>query len=141
MIDLSAVTNRLAILVRMPLSGVPAGFDAMLLPEIARELARPLIHVALDDQRLAALAEQLKFFAPSLPVIRLPAWDCLPYDRVSRAADIVALRLATLSRLSRPIDGPIVIVTTVNAIQQRGVPRQLIEAATLSVAPGKRVSM
>ncbi len=76
----------------------------MLLPEIARQLGqRPLIHVALDDQRLAALAEQLAFFAPELEVLRFPAWDCLPYDRVSPAAEIVARRLATLSRLVQPV--------------------------------------
>ena len=85
MIDLSRLKPRLGVSGRVPVSGVPQGFDAMLLPEIARQLdTHPLIHVALDDQRLAALAEQLAFFAPELEVLRFPAWDCLPYDRVSR---------------------------------------------------------
>ena len=51
--------------------------------------------------------------------MRFPAWDCLPYDRVSPVADIVARRLATLARLIQPITKPLVLLTTVNAVLQR----------------------
>ena len=74
--------------------GVPSGFDAMLLGDAAERAfadgKRPLLHIASDDGRVAALASAVKFFAPSLEVISLPAWDCLPYDRVSPQQDIVA---------------------------------------------------
>ena len=36
---------------------------------------------------------------PELEVAVLPAWDCLPYDRVSPNADIMARRLDALARL------------------------------------------
>ncbi len=140
MIDLSPLKPRLGLTGRVPLSGVPQGFDSLLLPEIARELgARPLLHVALDDQRLAALAEQLAFFAADIEVLRYPAWDCLPYDRVSPAADIIAWRLATLARLTRPTTKPLIVLTTVNAVLQRVVPKSLIGGATFTASPGRRV--
>ena len=81
---------------------------------------------AVDDQRAAVLADQLAVFAPKLDVLRFPAWDCLPYDRVSPVADIVARRLATLARLIQPITRPLVLITTVNAVLQRVVPRNLM---------------
>ena len=66
--------------------GAPEGLDAQLVARLVARAARPVIHVARDDARAAAMAEALGIFAPELPVLSFPAWDCLPYDRVSRAA-------------------------------------------------------
>ncbi|MEM9787251.1 MAG: hypothetical protein AAF801_12170, partial [Pseudomonadota bacterium] len=79
-------------------SGAPEGYDAQL---ILRELDRgkPVVHVARDDKRLAAMQAALRFFAPDMPVFVFPAWDCLPYDRVSPNADVSAARMATLAAL------------------------------------------
>ena len=124
MIDLSKLAPRLKHPGRTAVSGVPEGLDAMLLPEIAKAVGkRVVVHVAVDDQRAAVLADQLAYFAPGLEVLRFPAWDCLPYDRVSPVADIVARRIATLSRLLEPLTKPTVLLTTVPAILQRVVPR------------------
>ena len=45
------------------------------------------------------LVELVRFFAPALEVVVLPAWDCLPYDRVSPNTDVMARRLDALARL------------------------------------------
>ena len=141
MIDLARLKARLAVSGRISVSGVPQGLDAMLLPEIARAIGpRVLVHVAVDDQRLAVLADQLAFFAPQLDVVRFPAWDCLPYDRVSPVADIISRRLATLSRLTQAITKPLVLLTTVNAVLQRVVPKEMITGATFTAAPGRSVN-
>ena len=49
--------------------------------------------------------------------MEFPAWDCLPYDRVSPNAGVVAQRMTALSRLARVKgrDKPSVLLTTVNA--------------------------
>ena len=126
--------------------GVPSGFDAMLLADAAaRAFAdgkRPLLHIASDDGRLAALASAVRFFAPDLEVITLPAWDCLPYDRVSPQADIVAQRMAALSALAhKSLGAPRIVLTTVNAALQRVAPRAAIKDATFSAVPGDSVDM
>ncbi|MCB1379532.1 MAG: DEAD/DEAH box helicase, partial [Alphaproteobacteria bacterium] len=140
MINLSHLLPRLGVTGRVPLSGVPHGLDAMLLPKVASAVApRVLVHVALDDQRAAVLADQISFFDGDLEVLRFPAWDCLPYDRVSPVPDIVARRLASLSRLTQPISRPLVLLTTVNAILQRVVPRDMVAHSTFAAAPGNRI--
>ena len=89
MIDISRLGPRLSTSGRHRLAAVPEGLDAMVLPALAGALApRILVHVARDDQRLAAIAEQIAFFGPAVEILRFPAWDCLPYDRVSPAAEI-----------------------------------------------------
>jgi transcription-repair coupling factor (superfamily II helicase) len=137
---LEQFTDRLATAGRIVVSGVPQGYDALVLSEIAaRRGDRPLLHVALDDQRAASLAEALEFFAPGVEIVRLPAWDCLPYDRVSPAAEIAARRLAALARLARPITGPAIVLTTVNAVLQRLPARELIAAQHFEARPGQPV--
>ncbi|MEO1364515.1 MAG: hypothetical protein AAFU86_12160, partial [Pseudomonadota bacterium] len=67
-------------------SGAPEGFDAEL---VLREAAKgAVVHVARDDKRLEAMRAALSFFAPDMPVVIFPGWDCLPFDRVSPNADI-----------------------------------------------------
>ncbi len=70
--------------------GAPEGYDARLVADLVARANGPVIHVARDDARAAAMAEALAVFAPSLPVLQFPAWDCLPYDRVSPNPEIAA---------------------------------------------------
>ena len=74
---------------------------------------------------MAQLARALAFFAPEIEINEFPAWDCLPYDRVSPHPGIVAQRMTTLSRLARlkGRERPGVVLTTVNAALQRVPPR------------------
>ena len=65
----------------------------------AKAAPAQILYVARDGGRANQLAELVGFFAPGLAVAVLPAWDCLPYDRVSPNADIMAQRLDTLARL------------------------------------------
>ena len=72
------------------LHGVPEGYDALVLAERTRAALRDsTLHVARDELRLTALAEAVAFFAPDIEIITVPAWDCLPYDRVSPNADLL----------------------------------------------------
>ena len=116
--------------------GAPEGWDAVLLGRRAREAAGPLVHAARDDGRLARLAEALAFFAPEAEVLRLPAWDCLPYDRVSPNPEIVSERIATLARLLEPASGPRIVLTTVNALMQLVPPRHVFHGGSRRVAVG-----
>lgn len=124
------------------LTCVPGGLDAIVLADLARQAAPGfLVHVARDDHRLAALAEAIGFFARDIRLLGFPAWDCLPYDRVGPAVEIVARRLATLSDLSqgKKHEGPAIVLTTVNAVLQRVPPRAIIEGAQFSAAPGNAI--
>jgi transcription-repair coupling factor (superfamily II helicase) len=118
--------------------GAPEGFDATL---VLREVARgagPVLHVARDDKRLAAMATALAFFDPSVPVLQFPGWDCLPYDRVSPNADISATRMATLATLAAGLSGPFIVLTTLNAATQYIPPRDLLrDAAFVATVNGR----
>src|SRR5215468_4160465 len=103
--------------------GVPDGYEAFALAAAARELAPdgPVVFVARDGQRLPAIVEALAFAAPGLPVLEFPAWDCLPYDRVSPGADAVAKRVEAIAAMAALAKVPhrAVVLTTANALVQR----------------------
>ena len=121
------------------LGGAPEGFDAKL---VARELARgvPVMHVARDDRRMAAMRAALRFFAPEAVVLTLPAWDCLPYDRISPNPDLSAARMATLALLAHGVPGPFILLTTVNAATQRLPARAVLREASFRARVGQRVN-
>jgi transcription-repair coupling factor (superfamily II helicase) len=72
-------------------------------------------------------------------VLDFPAWDCLPYDRVSPNPGLSARRMATLAALAEGIKGPFVLLTTLTAATQRLPARDLIAKLCLSARVGDRV--
>ena len=113
--------------------GAPEGWDAVLLARRRQEYAGPILHVTRDDARMARLAEALAFVMPEAEILRFPAWDCLPYDRVSPNPALVSERIATLTRLMDPPKGPRFVLTTVNALVQRVPPRSAFAGARLDL--------
>ena len=122
--------------------GAPEGADAMAIAEAARVRGGAVLFIARDGARAEATVEALRFFAPSVPVVDYPAWDCLPYDRVSPSPAISATRMAALAFLAGH-DGrtPLAVVATVNGALQKTPPKDVIAAARLSAEPGELVSM
>nr|MBP9952817.1 transcription-repair coupling factor [Cypionkella sp.] len=123
---------------RLTLGGAPEGFDAMLL---ARELARgaPVVHIARDDKRMEAMRIALSVVAPQAVVLELPAWDCLPYDRVSPNPEILARRMSTLAVLASGLSGPFILLTTMSAATQRLPAREVMREASFAARVGDRV--
>tara|TARA_R110000796_G_scaffold35454_5_gene91039 strand:- start:1303 stop:4767 length:3465 start_codon:yes stop_codon:yes gene_type:complete len=121
------------------LSGVPEGYDARALLDELIKTNTPVLHVARDDKRMAALQSALRFFAPSIPVVTFPGWDCLPYDRVSPNADISAQRMATLAGLVHGMPAQYILLTTINAATQRVPARSILRDAAFSARVGDRI--
>jgi len=134
----------------LTLAGVLDGAEGLVVADLARAIAAsknpPAISLALvcrDGPRMAAASRAIAFFAPDIEVLEFPAWDCLPYDRVSPHPAVVAQRVMTLARLSRIVgrEHPAVLLTTVNAVLQRVPERAVIAKQSLSVAPGNVAPM
>ncbi|MDX1781873.1 MAG: CarD family transcriptional regulator, partial [Thalassovita sp.] len=119
--------------------GAPEGFDAKLILDEVGKSDGPVIHVARDDKRMAAMESALRFFAPDMPILGFPAWDCLPYDRVSPHADISAARMATLAGLVHGAPKQFVLLTTVSAAMQRVPAREVLREAAFTARVEQRI--
>ena len=125
-------------------AGVPEGYDALVLARIVREGGKAHIHVARDEARMEAMADALAFFAPDIPILKFPAWDCLPYDRVSPRTEILSSRMAVLSTLShmgKDSSGSLLVLTTINAVIQRVPPRKAVQLNAYSAHMGNTMDL
>jgi transcription-repair coupling factor (superfamily II helicase) len=132
------------------LAQVADGAEGLVFADLARAIAAGKVASAVslavicrDGQRLAMLSRALAFFGPDIEIMEFPAWDCLPYDRVSPNAAVVAQRMTALSRLVRVKgrDKPSILLTTINAALQRVPARDFVSTHALSVAPGNVIGM
>ena len=133
------------------LARAPEGFDAFVVADLTRSLAREaegravaLTFLARDSIRAQNFVDALAFAAPEIEALVLPAWDCQPYDRVSPNAAIAAQRMTALARLALTrgsVERPRILVTTVNAMTQRVPPKAYVAKAAISAAPGNVLRM
>ncbi|MGH6829239.1 MAG: transcription-repair coupling factor, partial [Rhizomicrobium sp.] len=124
---------------RIAVSGAPSGYDAWLAVQSARRSQGPVLAVLSDEGQVDGFVAAAEFFAPSLTLLPFPAWDCLPYDRVSPKPDVESARLATLAALAKGIAGPALIVASVPAVLQRVPPKTAIVKASFNAAAGEDV--
>ena len=132
----------------LTLAAAPEGLDGLALAEVAQALhaangARPaaVLHIARDDKRMATLQAALEFFGGGrIKTVVFPAWDCVPYDRISPNTEIASRRLAALAALVHREDGDggqaVVVLTSVNASVQKVPPRAFMERSVLRLKVG-----
>ncbi|MEM7043735.1 MAG: transcription-repair coupling factor [Pseudomonadota bacterium] len=132
--DVDAPSQRLV-------AGAVDGLDALYLAELAKTDGQGLtLHVARDAPRADQIKERIAFFAPNLDVAVLPAWDCLPYDRVSPNSDVMARRLEVLSRLlGQGGQRPDLLIVTVNALLQKLPTADTIRSGLFAAKAGERI--
>ena len=58
-------------------------------------IGEPVIYITRDDLETKQVSQGLSMFAPDIDVVCMPAWDCLPYDRLSPHGDITGCLLYT----------------------------------------------
>jgi transcription-repair coupling factor (superfamily II helicase) len=123
------------------LSGVPSGAEALVLAELlAGKLGKKpgsIIHIAVNDRDMDALAQNLAFFAPEAEILRFPAWDCMPYDRTSPMPSLMAERVKTMAALASGDGTARIILTTANAIIQKLPPRSVMRQAVFFLRKGQ----
>ncbi len=123
-------------------ASAPDGVEPAAFGAAARLRGGVSLFVARDESRAAAFEGAVRFFIPDLETARLPAWDSLPYDRISPTPAVAAQRCAVLTRLAarKSGDGALLVVTTASAVAQRVPPRSRLAAGAFAARVGNVVS-
>ncbi|MGC6474109.1 MAG: transcription-repair coupling factor [Candidatus Puniceispirillaceae bacterium] len=128
--------------------GAVDGATHLLLAQQVAERGK-LVYVARDDARMAQMQQGLAALDPEINLQLLPAWDCLPYDRVSPHAGIISQRIETLSGLygrtgeraeQANISSKQIILTTINSWIQKVPPPAFFAKNCLSVQVGQEIA-
>jgi transcription-repair coupling factor (superfamily II helicase) len=123
--------------------GDPHGFVAV--PEAARAVTiaalallgdrRPLVVACPTGTDAGQLYDDLCAYLPDGEVVLFPAWETLPFERVSPSVETMGRRLEVLWRLRAPERTPLVVVAGVRALLQRLGPGAA-DVEPVRVAPG-----
>jgi len=108
------------------------------LAELARS-DRLSLWVCPDLRSYRQLVEELAFFLADAPQLlwRFPAWEVLPYDRVSPHHGIVGERFATLGRLLATPKPTGLLITSLPAWLQRIAPPESVAAHVWQLQVGQ----
>lgn len=95
--------------------------ESLLAARLAEQLAHDggLIYVTRSEARARRLALAARTLAPDAIAVRLPGWDCLPYDRASPSRQVMGKRMAALLNLSAPTGQPRLLIASATAAMQR----------------------
>ena len=103
------------------LSSVPQGYVPFLLAEFIENGTNDILYIAGSGAELEEVANVVHFIAPEAEVLKFPAWDTVPYDRVSPSAGIMGERVETLIKLAFEPNGKkkrLIVASVGSAIQK-----------------------
>ncbi|MBR2274275.1 MAG: transcription-repair coupling factor [Alphaproteobacteria bacterium] len=106
-------------------SNVVKDAEAFALKDLFDKTNQSLLCILSDGLSLRQAYETLKIIAPAIDVLVLPAWDTVPYDRVSPNANILSQRIDCLAKLAFEPQKKRLILTSVGAVIQKLPPRKV----------------
>ena len=102
---------------------------------------KPILYIAGDGVNLAQTASLLRFINPDINVLEFPAWDTVPYDRVSPNSSIISKRVDTLSQIVfNKADKPLIVVTSIGAAMQKLPPSKIFKNAQKKLKVGESLN-
>lgn len=90
--------------------------------------------ITTDTSAALRLEDEIRFFAPELPVMHFPDWEILAYDVFSPHQDIISQRIATLSQLHDVRKG--VLIIPVSTMLHRLPPASFYQGQTFVLDVG-----
>jgi transcription-repair coupling factor (superfamily II helicase) len=118
---------------------LPGAAQSLAIAEAASAAKRFTLLLTADSQSAERLEQELKFFAPDLPVLHFPDWETLPYDLFSPHQDIISQRIASLYRLPELAHG--VLVVPITTALHRLAPTQFLLGSSLVLDVGQKLDL
>ncbi|MSR13008.1 MAG: transcription-repair coupling factor [Gammaproteobacteria bacterium] len=107
---------------------------SLAIAETARRHAGLTVLVCTESAAAVQYGLELPFFAPEIPILHLPDWETLAYDRFSPFQDIISERMTTLASLDQPRHACLII--SVATLLQRLAPRQWVQGQSFVLKVG-----
>ncbi|HAL69464.1 MAG TPA: transcription-repair coupling factor, partial [Pseudomonas sp.] len=118
---------------------LPGAALSLAIAEAASSAGRFTLLLTADSQAADRLEQELKFFAPELPVLPFPDWETLPYDLFSPHQDIISQRIASLYRLPELSHG--ILVVPITTALHRLAPTRFLLGSSLVLDVGQTIDV
>lgn len=118
---------------------LPGAALSLAIAEAANAAKRFTLLLTADSQSAERLEQELRFFAPELPVLHFPDWETLPYDLFSPHQDIISQRIASLYKLPELTHG--VLVVPITTALHRLAPKRFLLGSSLVLDVGQKLDV
>ncbi|GFM49299.1 transcription-repair coupling factor [Pseudomonas capsici] len=118
---------------------LPGAALSLAIAEAASAAKRFTLLLTADSQSAERLEQELRFFAPTLPVLHFPDWETLPYDLFSPHQDIISQRIASLYSLPELDHG--VLVVPITTALHRLAPTKFLLGSSLVLDVGQKLDV
>ena len=124
------------------LSSVAKDAEAFAIRDLFCANNRDLLCILSDGVSLTLVYNTLRAIAPQIEVLMFPAWDTVPYDRVSPNPHILSQRIDTLSKLALENDTKKhrVVLVSVGAAIQKLPPKKIFMNTRKMLKVGEKLN-
>ncbi len=99
---------------------------------------KSILYIGKDEREISSIEQKIKWFLPDTEILLFKSWDQIPYDNVSPTKEVQIERLKTLKTLSNS-NSKRIILTTINSITQKIIPRSVINSQYFKVAKKQKI--
>lgn len=123
------------------LSGVAKDAEAFAIRDLLQTSSKNILCILSDGASLKQTFDTLKFIAPEIDILTFPAWDTVPYDRVSPNPTILSKRIETLAKLVLDdAQKRKVVLTSIGAAIQKLPPKKIFLNTRKSIQVGGKLN-
>ena len=124
------------------LSSVVEGSEAFAIKKLYENSSSDILYIASDGNTMEQIASVLRYILPDVNILTFPAWDTVPYDRISPNVNIVAERVNVLAYLAyNPTDKKNrIILTSIGSAIQKLPPKKVFLNSVKHIKVGGELS-
>ena len=125
---------------RINCTGLSGAERAYVLSKVFLSLKRSLFVVCATAKEAEVIASDIRFFSQDsgIPIITFPSYDILPFKPVAYHPQTACKRIETLYRMLTDSE-PLIVITTVLALLQKVIPRQVLARFAEYVVAGEEI--
>ena len=97
--------------------------EAFIISKIFHTTKNSILYIGKDDREIINIQNKLSWLLPNQKVLLYKAWDQIPYDNISPSKEVQTSRLKTLNLLNSNQRERKILLTTVNAVIQKIIPK------------------
>jgi transcription-repair coupling factor (superfamily II helicase) len=117
------------------------------LPAIGHFLSRlynkhegDILLICSSEEDAVLYAKQAHFFDAKLPIFYFPAWDSLPFDRISPSPSVMADRARILSQLASDKREKKLVIMSSNNLLQKLPPKEEFVSSTVTIRKAQSIT-